>query len=281
MSQLAGLNIFDIVVIALILLLSIRGLLEGFTKEFFSAIGLIGGVFVASYFHKMVATYLHDNFLSSLSIKLLNIISLVLIFVVFFYLIKLISKGVQLIGNDETISATSRLGGMIVKMLKLFFVFSLIVYAFSTKPQVTEKFKDTLSSSKVFPLLKNTGAAILGMPIISNISTNSSSSSVDNNDSSNSAIVTDNNSSEATDKNTTTTKEEASKAEVKSENNSSKEAQEELNTTKEQNNTTAPASNEENSTTEEKTSQEVLPSSDKNDTNSESNSTNIETNTTK
>jgi len=276
MSQLAGLNIFDIVVIALILLLSIRGLLEGFTKELFSAIGLIGGVFVASYFHKMAATYLHDNFLGSLSIKLLNLVSLVLIFVVFFYLVKLISKGVQLIGSDETISATSRLGGMIVKMLKLFFVFSLIVYAFSTKPQITEKFKDTLASSKVFPLLKDTGAAILGMPIISSIS----SANTDNNNT-NSAVVADNNTSKQTDKNTTTTEQEASKTEIKAEANSSNKAPKELNTTKEQNSTTAPALSEENITTEKKTSQEALTSSDKNKTDSENNSTNLETNTTK
>ena len=277
MSQLAGLNIFDIVVIALILLLSIRGLLEGFTKELFSAIGLIGGVFVASYFHKSVAEYVSNNFLNSVSIKLLNIISLIVIFIVFFYLVKLISKGVQLIGKDETLSATSRLGGMLVKMLKLFFIFSLIVYAFSTKPQVTEKFKETLANSKIFPLLKNTGAAILDMPIISNVSTNSSESktdttakeSTDNNISNKTTITVDNNKSNEEETNRTNLEESNKTVKTQKEDNSTIEIKTASNN--ETNITKAVESTEENNSS----------LNEKNITNSEENSTNIETNLTK
>jgi len=170
MTEIMGLNIFDIVVLALILLLSIKGLISGFTKELFSAIGLIGGIFVASYLHKDVANYIYTNLTNAVSIKLLNLISLIVIFVLFFIIAKYIGKGLSLISSDDYISATSRFAGMIIKMFTLFFVFSLIVYAFSTREQVVEKFKDTLSSSKLYPLLKETGATILNMPIISNVS---------------------------------------------------------------------------------------------------------------
>ena len=39
---------FDLVVVALVLVLGIKGLLNGFIKEIFGIIGLIGGVIVAS-----------------------------------------------------------------------------------------------------------------------------------------------------------------------------------------------------------------------------------------
>jgi len=175
MTEIMGLNTFDIIVIALILLLSIKGLISGFTKELFSAIGLIGGIFMASYFHKDVAEYIYTNLTDAVSIKVLNLLSLIVIFALFFTIVNYLGKGFALIGSDDYISATSRFAGMIIKMLTLFFVFSLIVYAFSSRPQVTEKFKDTLESSKLYPLLKSTGAAILNMPIISNVSTNSNS----------------------------------------------------------------------------------------------------------
>ena len=43
-----NINIFDLIVVALITILGLKGLFRGFTKEFFALIGIVGGVFVAS-----------------------------------------------------------------------------------------------------------------------------------------------------------------------------------------------------------------------------------------
>lgn len=200
MTEIMGLNIFDIAVIGLILLLSIKGLLNGFTKELFGAIGLIGGIFVASYFHKTVAGYIHNNVTDALSINALNVIALVVIFVLFLVVVTYIGKGAALIGDDDHISTTSRLGGMLVKIIKLFFIFALIIFGFSSKPKVAEKFKDTLSSSKLYPLLKNTGASILNLPIIANI--NLSKKAANNN------VESSNTEANSVENNTTAPKEE-------------------------------------------------------------------------
>ncbi|HHH20717.1 MAG TPA: CvpA family protein, partial [Nitratifractor sp.] len=158
-----GINIVDLVVVLLILLLSIKGLMNGFTKELLSAIGLIGGLFAATYFSGQLSEFIYSNLTDALSMNLLKVISTVLIFIVVWYVANLIGKGIALTGNSEYLSTTSRLAGMFIKMLALFFIFSLITFALSTKPQVAERFKDTLDKSKLYPLLKNTGAAILNM----------------------------------------------------------------------------------------------------------------------
>jgi len=165
MNEIMGVNIFDAVVVALILLLSIKGLMSGFTKELFSAIGLIGGLYAASYFSGDVAHYIYSNLTDALSIPLLKLIATVLIFIVVWYGASLIGRGIALIGDSEYLSTTSRLAGMFVKMVALFLIFSLITFALSTKPQVSERFKDTLSQSKLYPLLRDTGAAILNMSL--------------------------------------------------------------------------------------------------------------------
>ena len=170
MNEVMGLNIFDLVVIALILLLSLKGLVNGFAKEFFSAVGLIGGIFVATYLHNDVAKYLHENFLDFIDIKVLSLISLVVIFFLFWYIISSIGKAISSLNSSGYISTTSRLGGMLVNIIKLFFVFSLIVYAFVKQPQVKKDFKYIIETSKLLPLLQKTGAAILNMPIISDLS---------------------------------------------------------------------------------------------------------------
>ena len=165
MTEVMGLNIFDVVVIALILLLSIKGLLSGFTKELFSAIGLIGGLYAATYFNGEAAHYIYSNVTDALSVPVLKLIATVVIFVVVWYAASLIGKGLSLIGNSDYISTTSRLAGMFIKMVTLFLIFSLITFALSTKPQVSERFKDTLSQSKLYPLLRDTGAAILNISL--------------------------------------------------------------------------------------------------------------------
>ena len=165
MTEVMGFNIFDIVVIALILLLSIKGLLSGFTKELFSAIGLIGGLYAATYFNADAAQYIYSNVTDALSVPVLKLIATVVIFLVVWYVASLIGRGLSLIGDSEYISTTSRLAGMFVKIVTLFLIFSLITFALSTKPQVSERFKDTLSQSKLYPLLRDTGAAILNISL--------------------------------------------------------------------------------------------------------------------
>ena len=232
MTEIMGLNILDIAVIGLILLLSIKGLLSGFTKELFSAIGLIGGLFVASYFHKMVAEYIHSNITDAISMNTLNVISLILIFVLFLILATYIGKAISLIGSDDTISLTSRLGGMLVKIVKLFFVFSLIAFGFSSNEKVANKFKDTIESSKLFPVLQSTGSSILNLPLLSsvkfgkNTADSNTKSASDTNSTKEASANTENNITE-----TNTTKTQEPKVQEKKSDDTKVETKEE-NTTK-------------------------------------------------
>ena len=191
MDGLLNINMFDAVVIGLIILLSLKGLLSGFTKEFFNSLALIGAIFIASFYKSEVAQYAKESLGLDFSTKLLELISLLIIFFATFFIVKLIYKLLDSFVLDDNISIPSRLLGMLIKMITLFFIFSLIVYALSSKPQVTKKFKDTLNSSKIYPILKASGAYILNMP--SNTAQNSESkeSSKEANEESKSVTKTD------------------------------------------------------------------------------------------
>jgi membrane protein required for colicin V production len=238
-------NMFDAIVIGLIILLSIKGLLSGFTKELFNAIGLIGGLFVATYYKTFVANYIHDNFLNSLSMPLLELLSLIVIFVAVYLVAKLIYKIIASVSSSDSISGASRLGGMIIKMVTLFFVFSLIAFGLSSKPQVIANFKDTLNSSKLYPLLRDSGSAILNAPTL----TNSNSKAVQEQQNSSEKAEANNTKSTTipvTEANTTKAETEAKPAATEEANNSSQK----VNTTnKEANATQKEEQKEENNTT--------------------------------
>jgi membrane protein required for colicin V production len=51
------LNYFDIIAAAIILLLGLKGIVNGFFKEIFGLVGIIGGIFIASRFGPDVGQY--------------------------------------------------------------------------------------------------------------------------------------------------------------------------------------------------------------------------------
>ena len=53
-------SIFDLIVGSIILLLGLKGILNGFFKELFGLIGIVGGIFIGSRVAKYVGTFLSD-----------------------------------------------------------------------------------------------------------------------------------------------------------------------------------------------------------------------------
>ena len=53
-------HLFDLVVGVIILLLGLKGILNGFFKELFGLIGIIGGIFVASRIGASIGNLLND-----------------------------------------------------------------------------------------------------------------------------------------------------------------------------------------------------------------------------
>ena len=54
------LNYFDVAVGSVVLLLGLKGLLNGFSKEVFGLIGIVGGVFVASHLGGVIGKFISD-----------------------------------------------------------------------------------------------------------------------------------------------------------------------------------------------------------------------------
>ena len=57
---------FDIIIIALVLMLGIKGILNGLIKEAFGLIGLIGGLIIASRFSDLAGEFITKNIYKTL-----------------------------------------------------------------------------------------------------------------------------------------------------------------------------------------------------------------------
>ena len=118
---------FDLAVVALVLVLGIKGLLNGFIKEIFGIIGLIGGVIVASRYADEVGELISKNIYAiaeNLWFHIGFLITLIVFWVVCLGLGHIFNKMLKMSG----FSFLDRLLGLIVGSAKIFLVFAIFVF---------------------------------------------------------------------------------------------------------------------------------------------------------
>jgi len=157
---LENVNIFDLVVIALVTILGLKGLFRGFTKEFFALVGIVGGVFVASRISADAGAIVNgiipmDNENTTL------LAGFVAALVVFWIIAYLVGATLSKVFKMSGLGIFDRILGFVFGAGKIFLLFSIIAYAASQVTIINDNLAPKLEKSTVFPLLKETGAYII------------------------------------------------------------------------------------------------------------------------
>ena len=154
------LNLFDIIVLVLITLLGLKGLIRGFIKEVFGLVGIVGGVFIASRVSAPVGNLINGLIpIDNESTRLLFgfVVSLVGFWIVAYAIGMIISK----ISSLSGLGIFDRLLGFVFGAAKVFFIFSIIVYAISQVEAIKKGLEPKIANSIVYPLLEATGSYII------------------------------------------------------------------------------------------------------------------------
>lgn len=153
-------SIFDIVVIAITLLLGLKGLFRGFIKEVFGLIGIIGGIFIASRLATTVGEIIAPVLAlkNDSSIQLMGfIVGLIAFWIVAYVLGLIISKIFSLSG----LGIFDKLLGFVFGAFKVFLIFSIIIYALSQIQTIKEKLDASIGDTITYPILVAGGAFII------------------------------------------------------------------------------------------------------------------------
>ena len=152
--------VFDLIIIAITLILGLKGLFRGLIKEVFGIIGIIGAIFVASRISKEVGDLLAPVLVleNEATIKLIGfVVSLVGVWLVVYSAGVVISK----IFSASGLGVIDRIFGFVFGAAKIFLIFSVISYALyqvqSFKKVIDEKF----ATSIVMPHLISVGSYII------------------------------------------------------------------------------------------------------------------------
>jgi len=157
---LENINVFDLVVVVLVVLLGLKGLFRGFTRELFGLLGIVGGVFIASRLSNEVGDIINsiipmDN---ENTIVLSGFVAALVVFWIIAYLLGVI---LEKIFSASGLGIFDKILGFTFGAGKIFLLFSIIAYASTQVKMVNDNIQPRLKDSMVFPILTEAGSYII------------------------------------------------------------------------------------------------------------------------
>ena len=152
-------NIFDIIIAALLLFGFVRGFLKGLFVEIASLVALIGGVYGAIHFSYFIGDFLNESV--SWTEEYISLAAFAGTFIVIIIVVSLLGKALTKFADFVSLGIMNKILGAVFGALKIGLILS-IVFIFFSKMNDTIPFikKETLESSilynpvkKIAPLL--------------------------------------------------------------------------------------------------------------------------------
>jgi membrane protein required for colicin V production len=156
-----ALNPIDLIVGSLILVLGLKGILNGFRRELIGFVGLIGGVFLASRAADPLAGLVERQLFQLSNPAALRLIAFVLVLLLVWGGISLLGRIIEERSTSRPPSPLSRFSGFLIGTAKYFLVFSMILSALYRTPLIRNNLQKHVKSSLLFPYLLPAGRTML------------------------------------------------------------------------------------------------------------------------
>ena len=184
-----GYHIVDIVIVGLVAFLAIKGLVNGFTKELFNFITIVGGVILAARYDSHVVQLINEqDLIPKIPEEFSKIIGFILILISVWLLVGFISSIITKLTSHPS-GFLSRLLGYILSAARYLFIFSLIIFGVSQAEFFTKSATKFKNETKLFQPMTEIGAQILNRDLNNtttqemNVTTISPSTAVEGNSS--------------------------------------------------------------------------------------------------
>lgn len=155
------LNYFDIVAGVIILLLGLKGILNGFFKEVFGLVGIIGGIFVASRIGDDVGNYLSDTIFKFTNESAISFTGFLVSLAVFWVLMILTGTIFQKLSRLSGLGALDKILGFVFGASKFFLITAVIAFALNNIKSLKPTIDSTMQNSILYPVLVATGGFIM------------------------------------------------------------------------------------------------------------------------
>ncbi|MDR0762787.1 MAG: CvpA family protein [Campylobacteraceae bacterium] len=158
-------SFFDILLIAIILIIGLRGIINGFIKEIFGLLGLVGGVFLASRFAQNIGKIINENIYAMQNEAAVQVVGFVAILLFFWFLCFIVGLVISKLVVLGGLANLNKFLGFLFNCLKMFLIFSIITFALSNISVIRGKLDGALDNSFMYKTLLSVGGKILNLKI--------------------------------------------------------------------------------------------------------------------
>lgn len=152
---------FDIAVSVIVLFLGLKGIINGFFKEIFGLIGIVGGIFVASRVGDEAGKYLSElifKFENEAAVSFTGFVATLILFWLVMIIIGLIFKKLT---HMSGLTPMDKLLGFVFGASKFFLIAAVIANATYNIKALKKGIDPMVTNSILFPVLVQTGAFIM------------------------------------------------------------------------------------------------------------------------
>ncbi|RLA70784.1 MAG: CvpA family protein [Epsilonproteobacteria bacterium] len=154
-------NYFDLAAAIIILLLGLKGIINGFFKELFGLVGIVGGIFIASRLGDEVGQKLSDTLFHFESSSAVAFTGFLFTFVLFWIGMIFVGMLFKKLSSASGLGAIDRVFGFIIGSGKFFLIASVIAYALFNINAVRTNLEKPLQDSVVFPVMVEVGGYVM------------------------------------------------------------------------------------------------------------------------
>ncbi len=154
-------NYFDVTIAAIVLILGIKGFMNGFVKEVFGLVGLIGGVYLASRLSGDAAMFIDSTFLHIENNALLRLFGFLSILIIVWLGATILGSIFSKLTSVSGLGFLNRFLGFVAGGGKYFLIFALIVTALSHVTLVKDNLEKYVKDSMLYPYLLSVGSSVI------------------------------------------------------------------------------------------------------------------------
>jgi hypothetical protein len=158
-------TIFDLGVAALVLILGIKGVINGLIKEVFGLVGLIGGIVVASRFAKEAGELVSEKVYKLDGDSVLFFMGFLVLLIGFWLACLAIGAFLSKIVGLSGLGFLDKIGGFIIGSAKIFLAFSVLFAIISNMQTINSKIEPYFQGSKLYPILLSSGKWIMNLDV--------------------------------------------------------------------------------------------------------------------
>ena len=154
-------NYFDLGAMAIILLLGLKGVINGFFKEIFGLVGIIGGIFIASRFGSAIGEQLNNAIFNFDSQGAVDFTGFLATLAIFWVLMILLGYGFKKLSKLSGLGVYDRILGFVFGASKFFLIAAVIAHAMYNMAALRPSIDSFMKNSTLFPILVSAGSVIM------------------------------------------------------------------------------------------------------------------------